>query len=41
MILTQYISKSGRGMYQDDIPNRCQFYVNTIVEAEVRIIQAK
>lgn len=36
---TMYRKEFGKDTYQHDIPNRCQFYVNNIVEAEVEIIQ--
>lgn len=37
---TMHLKEFGKGMQQHDILNRCQFYVNIIVEAEVKIIQA-
>lgn len=40
MILLQYISKSGKDLYQHDIPNRCFLY-KYHVEAEVKVTQAK
>lgn len=36
---TMYRKEFRKDTYQHDIPNRCQFYVNIIVEAEVEIIQ--